>query len=142
MARPNALTRNALQRVGQKGGWSMGLNRFQQQIDAFAVDLLPELGALMHQSIVYGSPLTGAPGQPEDEGDLRRSWRIEYPTPSQVAVVTDSPYARFNEDGARQGGKPYIQRSAIGGRYSVRLTRRALDRLVVQAAKNTSRKAA
>lgn len=138
MARPNALTRNALQRGDRRGGFT-GLNRFQRQLAAFETDLLPELGALMHQSIVHGSRLTGAPGQPVELGDLLRSWGVSFPSPTSVQVSSDSPYARPNEDGVRAGGKPYVQRSARGGRHSVRLTRRGLDKLVGQAAENVKR---
>lgn len=140
MARINALQRNAIQQ-DRKGGFQ-GLNKFQRQLAAFEVALLPELGALMHQSIVHGSPLTGAPGQPVDQGGLAQSWRVSFPSPTSVQVSSDSPYARPNEDGVREGGKPYVQRSAKGGRHSVRLTRRGLDKLVAQAAKNTKRAAA
>lgn len=142
MARPNAAQRNAMQRTGQPGAWSMGFNRFQKQLAAFDAELVPEVGALVYQSIVHGSRLTGAPGQPKDSSDLIRSWTETFPSPTSVQVSSDSPYARPNEDGVREGGKPYVQRSAKGGRHSVRLTRRGLDKLVEQAAKNVSRRVA
>jgi hypothetical protein len=140
VARPNALQRNAIQQG--RGGFDRGLNVFQKKLAAFDADLLPELGALMHQSITVGSRLTGAPGQPVDQGDLLHSWSVSFPSATSVQVSSDSPYARPNEDGVRGGGKPYIQRSPRGGRHSVRLTRRGLDKLVEQAAKNVSRKVA
>src|SRR4051812_21682974 len=89
-------------------------------------------GAL--NSIKYGSPITGAPGQPVEKGDLRESWVMEQRTESSAFIYTDSPYAQSNEDGiARPGGGPYELRSAEGGRWSVRKTRlgfRALVRYV------------
>lgn len=141
MARLNAQDRNAIQRsLGdrKRGGFSKGLADFHRKIAAFDASLLDEVGDLMYQSIVYGSALTGAPGQPRKEGDLIASWRKERPSETSVAVVSDSPYARPNEDGLREGGKPYVQRSPVGGRHSVKLTRRGLQRLVNQAAKNVA----
>lgn len=88
----------------------------------------------VHDSIQNGSPVTGSPGQPvgqygpgyhegEVGGTLKASWQI-IPTAERVAsVVTNEVYAPDNEYGIRQkDGKPYTQRSSVGGRHSVALT--------------------
>jgi hypothetical protein len=135
MGRPNATRRQAAQqRVTGKGGFDGGLSRFQRQLDGMSVVLLPRLGELMYESIVDGSPMTGAPGQPEEEGDLIDSWEMTQPTETSVQVASDSEYALQNEDGVRPGGKPYVQRSSVGGRHSVKITRQGMQALVNHAA--------
>lgn len=82
-------------------------------------------------SVKYGSDLTGAPGQPVEEGDLRDSWQIEQEDVLVAKIYTDSPYALPNEDGIdRRNGGVYHLRSTVGGRWSVHKTRQHFDRLV------------
>lgn len=85
-------------------------------------------------SIVFGSPLTGAPGQvvaDKDGGELRASWQLSFESPTSAVISTKSNHAPQNEDGiARPGGGPYIQRAAVGGRHGVALTITNLDRIV------------
>lgn len=140
MARPNAAVRQRIQKrlsnadaaIARADKWK-GLREFNRKLDGLSSVLVPRLGELMYESIVYGSGLTGAPGQPEEEGDLIDSWTVTYPTEGGVSVTSDSEYARQNEDGVRPGGKPYVQKSPKGGRHSVRLTRRGLQTLVNHA---------
>lgn len=117
------------------GGWDAGLDRFAQKLEAFDVALLPEVGELMYESIVHGSALTGAPGQPVESGDLKMSWQISYPTETSVMVGSANEYALQNEVGVKHGGGPYRQRSARGGRFSVRMTAAAMQRIVDTAAR-------
>jgi phage gpG-like protein len=90
--------------------------------------------AEVQNSIQFGSPLTGAPGQvvaDEKGGALRGSWSTEFEDANNALVSTNSPYAPQNEDGiARPGGGPYVQRSATGGRWNVALTRMGFQRIV------------
>jgi len=102
------------------------------------LELLPEvfLGVVAEakNSIVFGSPLTGAPGQVVADvggGALRGSWIDEFEDANNALISTSSPYAEQNEDGiARPSGDPYVQRSAIGGRWNVALTRMNIQRIV------------
>jgi len=87
--------------------------------------------AEVKNSIQFGSPLTGSPGQPVDQDILRPSWQPEFTDPNNAIVSTNVPWAQQNEDGiARPGGGPYVQRSAVGGRWSVALTRASIQRIV------------
>jgi hypothetical protein len=85
-------------------------------------------------SIVEGSPLTGAPGQVVADvngGNLRGSWQTEFEDANNAVISTNVPYAESNEDGiARPGGGPYMQRSAVGGRFSCALTIMGWQRIV------------
>ena len=114
--------------------------KFGRKLNGLTVALLPTVVDLAAKSIVSGSQITGAPGQPEGEGDLKRSWRVESLGPARAAIVPSSPYARPNEDGVRKFGKPYVQHSSVGGRHSVKLTRRNFQRLVNVAAKMVTQK--
>ena len=102
------------------------------------LNLLPEVFvgvvAEVKNSIVFGSPLTGAPGQVVADvggGTLRGSWIDEFEDANTALISTSSPYAPQNEDGiARPGGGQYTQRSATGGRWNVALTRMNSQRIV------------
>ena len=101
-------------------------------------------------SIQNGSAITGSPGQPvgqygpgyhpgEVGGDLKKSWTLTFPSPTEAVISSNLVYAPDNEYGIRGAdGAPYRQRSSIGGRGSVRLTRNGLQLL----ADNEARKLA
>ena len=114
--------------------WVNGINAVILKLDHADRALVPALGAAVHNSVVHGSPITSAPGQvvaDEDGGNLRDSWQLEFPDADHAMTYTKTVYAQSNEDGvARPGGGPYIQRSAIGGRWNVELTRLHWQRLV------------
>jgi hypothetical protein len=56
--------------------------------------------SLALESIVEGSPFTGAPGQPVDTGALKASWHLDF-TESQAAITTPLGYAPVIEDDLR-----------------------------------------
>jgi hypothetical protein len=118
----------------QPSTWVKAIDKVILQLDHADRNLVPAIGAAMHESIVFGSPVTGSPGQvvaDENGGNLRSGWTLDFPTPDTARSYTNVVYAESNEDGiARPGGGPYIQRSAIGGRWSVASTRVNFDRLV------------
>jgi hypothetical protein len=127
-------------------GWDAGLQRFTVKLDSLATDLLPAVAATAHESIVTGSPLTGAPGQPVgqygpgyNEGDvggtLKASWQLLFPAPGVAEITTNLVYAPHNEYGVTEDGRPYRQRSSVGGRHSVALTIAGMQRIVDYEAK-------
>lgn len=93
---------------------------------------------LARASIVEGSVLTGAPGQPVAEGAppgsqvLRESWRVVVQGPLTTSIVTDVPYAPDVEDGTRNG-RPMVLRSKRGGWHSLKLTVAGWSRIVAAA---------
>lgn len=90
---------------------------------------------LAHDSIKEGSPLTGAPGQPVDAGNLRNSWLFEFddPTHPKSAVIgTAVEYAEPIEDGVGRFG-PLTLRSAVGGFHSVHETVVNFDRILEES---------
>lgn len=126
--------------------WESDLDRFTMKLDQKDRALVPALTSAAYESIVEGSPVTGAPGQPvgqygpgyhegEVGGDLRTSWQVEFPDGEHGRVITKSLHAMQNEDGITRlkGGAlggPYVQRSSVGGRHSVKLTIMNWPRLV------------
>jgi hypothetical protein len=97
------------------------------QTDAQAVFAATAVHAL--HSIQFGSSITGAPGQLVDEGNLRNSWQLEFPSKESARISTNVVYAREMEDGTREG-RALIQRSPTGGFHSVRLTIVGLQRIL------------
>lgn len=120
---------------------------YQRDIDKFLAKAnkniqLAHAGAARSvlDSVKYGSGLTGSPGQPIGEGDLRESWTMEPLGPVKTRIFTNSLYAESNEDGiARPGGGPYRLRSSEGGRWSVHKTRTHFQAIVDYIADKISR---
>lgn len=103
--------------------------RFQRRVEQRGRDLHNGACDLAFSSIVEGSPVTGAPGQPVDTGYLKGSWQNIIEGPLARLIVTKAVYARQIEDGMRNG-RSLTLRSQVGGWYSVRLTRAAWTRIV------------
>ena len=116
------------------------LKIFDLKLEGIDQAMVPAIGAAVHNSVVFGSPTTGAPGQvvaDQNGGNLRGSWQLTFPTTTTAQSSTKVPYAESNEDGiARPGGGPYIQRSAIGGRWNVALTLANSQKLVDEVARD------
>lgn len=83
------------------------------------------------RSVVEGSALTGAPGQPVDTGYLKASWQTVFDSPSQATIGTNTVYAPSIEDGVSyaHGGTALTLRSPVGGFHSVALTVAGMDRI-------------
>jgi hypothetical protein len=79
---------------------------------------------LAFESIVHGSPLTGAPGQPVRSGELRDSWETERPSATEARIATDHPAAPVIEDDL--GNRHYRNH----GPHSVKLTLASIDRII------------
>ncbi len=85
----------------------------------------------MHRSIVFGSTVTGSPGQPVDQGDLKNSWHAEHLSEFLFATSTPIRYAPPIEEGRSfVTGKRLTLRSAKGGFHSVMRTRDQFQKLV------------
>lgn len=101
-----------------------------------------------HRSVVDGSVLTGAPGQPVDTGYLKNSWIFEPKTPETIEISTNVSYAPAVEDNARESYDPRgvdrpksldssrgaggATKSTVGGNHSVKLTVAAWPRVVTE----------
>ena len=102
------------------------LQRFQRNLEQRNQTRFVRVVDAVHRSIVHGSPVTGAPGQPVDTGALRASWRVAFPSPMAAEIQTELEYAPIIEDNVRGA----TLRSAVGGFHSVKYTVAGFDRLV------------
>jgi hypothetical protein len=114
------------------------LQRFTAKVETRTRDVFVNVAAHVLTSVRDGSPVTGAPGQPVDTGNLKASWQLRFDSPTSAEVSTNVEYAPQNEDGiARPGGGQYTQKSPVGGRFSVAITaagiQKILDAEVVKA---------
>ena len=118
------------------------LRLFADKVDSRARAVFVGCVSAVHESITDGSPLTGAPGQPVDTGNLRASWIPSFPAEWVGEVATNAVYAPSIEDGQQPpyttaSGKlvtprPIQFRSKVGGAHSVKLTRNNWDRIVTE----------
>lgn len=116
--------------MADANSFARDLQRFSVTIETRSQAAFVETVAEAKRSIQEGSEITGAPGQPVDDFNLRPSWYVRFLSPLEALIATNVVYAESNEDGiARPGGGPYIQRSAVGGRWSVAKTRAGLQRI-------------
>ncbi len=115
------------------------LSRFAVKVTARSKHVVAAMVADVQESIVDGSPVTGAPGQPVDTGALKNSWQgVVDPSGWSGTVGTNLVYAPIIEEGmmvARTGqvtgatGQRLTLRSRVGGFHSVKLTVANADRL-------------
>lgn len=129
------------------------LTHFRAKLDTRVTHLLPAVASAVHNSIVNGSELTGSPGQPvgqygpgynvgEVGGTLKASWTVRFPEKDTAEIGTTLVYAPHNELGVTEDGRPYRQRSSVGGRFSVAITRAGFDKIVEYEAKRLTGTAA
>jgi len=109
---------------------------FQQALDQFTRDARQRVSDCVqyafeevNRSVVFGSALTGAPGQPVDTGFLRSSWLAEDVAPGVRQISTNVVYAPFIEDGGNDLAA-FTLRSEVGGFHSVKLTESAWPAIV------------
>jgi len=105
------------------------LGRFNKKLQRKPEEFIDLATDEVFNSIVNGSALTGAPGQPVLSGALKRSWRKRRTGPGSSQVVTDSPYARTIENLVGRFGTITI-RSAVGGGHSVKMTQAGWDNII------------
>jgi hypothetical protein len=106
--------------------FSDDLTKFSVKTGRLTQDVFVGCTEEVHRSIVEGSEITGAPGQPVDTGALRASWTPEFIDKDTWQDTTHLIYAPIIEDNERGA----TLRSAVGGFYSVRMTRVAWPRIV------------
>lgn len=114
--------------------------RFKAQFEGRLREIHNQAADEVYRSVVEGSPITGAPGQPVDTGNLKGSWQNQILGPLTRAITTNVVYAQDIEDGVRHGvvagvgaddatdaikapDAPLTLRSQVGGFHSVKLTR-------------------
>lgn len=106
------------------------LRLFAQKVEGRQRDIFVGCVNEVRTSVVSGSPVTGAPGQPVDTGALLGSWRETFPEQWIGEVASyNIDYAEAIEEGVSWYG-PMTLRSEVGGFHSVKMTRAAWQPLV------------
>lgn len=105
------------------------LRRFNEKLEQDARAVFVNSTVKVQGSMVEGSALTGAPGQPVDIGTLRGSFVDDFVTATLWRSTTHLIYAPLIEDGVGKYG-PLTLRSEVGGWHSVKLTRAGWPQIV------------
>jgi hypothetical protein len=100
--------------------------RFSRKVETLSTAVFVDVANDVKESIVNGSPLTGAPGQPVDTGNLKSSWQLVFASTKAAIIGTNVKYARVIEDNTRGA----LLRSKVGGFHSVKLTLQGFKRIV------------
>jgi hypothetical protein len=125
----NALQRNAMQSGGgSAAAFQASLMKFTRTLELREQAVFEGALELMYESIVHGSHLTGAPGQPVRTGQLRDSWKVEHLSPTVAKVTTSLGYAWPVEHNAWGEGEATVFRNH--GPHSVKRTRAGFARIV------------
>lgn len=106
------------------GAFGDQVRAFERKVEVRSREVFVNVAAAAHESIVNGSPVTGAPGQPVDTGNLRNSWILSFPSPTEAMISTNVEYAPYVEDNVR--GVTFKNH----GPHSVALTVAGLDKIV------------
>lgn len=110
-------------------GFADDMRRFQLDIESRTREAFVETVTEVTRSVVEGSEITGAPGQPVDTGALRASWHTEFNSPTEATLGTDLEYAPIIEDNPR--GVTFQNH----GPHSVKLTIAGFQRIVDDVAR-------
>lgn len=110
--------------------FSADMARFIEKVRRRGDTLFVNTASHVHASITAGSPVTGAPGQPVDTGNLLTSWHLTFDGRT-ADVTTNVEYAEDIETNRRG----VTLRSSVGGHYSVAQTRAAWPHVVEHEAR-------
>lgn len=120
------------------GSFSDQVRDFTRQYEERMQDFHLVRAIETQRSVQEGSEITGAPGQPVDENNLRPSWILEHLAALRSQTSTGVEYARPIEDGVGPHG-PLTLRSQVGGFHSVALTIAGNQKIVDHAMRETKR---
>lgn len=105
-----------------------------ERVTGAVIDLATDIA---EDSILDGSAITGAPGQPVQEGDLYRSWKRRRKSRWERSFTSNLPYAWGIENAIGPYG-PLTLRSKVGGFHSLKQTVAAWPRIVAYAVRARS----
>ena len=112
------------------------IKRFVRKVEQRNRAVYVGVATAVHGSVVRGSYVTGALGQPVDTGFLQGSWKLNIGK-EEATIATNVAYARVIEDNNRaaydargvlpekkDGGAPSRKsiKSTVGGHHSVKTT--------------------
>jgi hypothetical protein len=112
--------------------FSGDLKKFSLKVEARTQEDFVDITTEVQRSLVEGSEITGAPGQPVDTGNLKSSFVSRFLSPLSWTVETNVEYAQSIEDGISyaHGGIPMTLRSPVGGFHSGKQTVAGFQKIV------------
>lgn len=105
------------------------LKAFADKVERRGRDVFVASTVEVRRSLVEGSELTGAPGQPVDTGALKASFVDEFIGAEGWQISTNLDYAPGIEDAIGPSGRITI-RSPVGGSHSSKQTRAGWPRII------------
>ncbi len=108
------------------GGFRDGIAGFSARVETTSKRVFAGVCAEVQRSVVDGSEITNAPGQPVDTGRLKASWIGEFVSDHEFQLTSDVPYAEAIETNARGAQL----RSSVGGFHSLALTEAGFPAIV------------
>lgn len=113
-----------------RDNWDEALNRFAaQKLTVVPRKIFVGVVESAKVHIQEGSPITGAPGQPVQSGELKRKWFVRYDG-NKAFIYNPLIYAPFIETGISWHGTRMKVRSAVGGFRSIAKIRLNFQRLI------------
>lgn len=125
------------------GDWEKKIDAFENKINKRSKEIFQRTAFTLRDSVVQGSPITGAPGQPVDTNFLRSSWQLTFPASFLARLVTNVAYApaieentpfAYDPSGVDRpedfAPGPIVGVSETGGPHSVKLTRAGYQKIV------------
>ncbi len=109
--------------------WEKAIDAFERKIEKRIKDIHAKTAFALRDSVVHGSTVTGAPGQPVDTGNLINSWQLTFPAQLLARLTTNVEYAPAIEEGVGPHG-PMTFISPEGGPHGVKLTVAGFQKLV------------
>ncbi len=109
--------------------FSDDMKRIQIELEARVLRVFDAQVLHAHRSIVEGSEVTGASGQPVKFGTLRASYQVTKESRTRASITTNLPYAEGIELGEGPHG-PLTLRSPVGGFHSIEKTVTGMQAIV------------
>ena len=128
--------------------FSADLHAFAEKAAQRTTEVFVATTVEVQKSVVEGSAVTGAVGQPVDTGYLKNSWIGAFTSKTEWELTTNVSYAPVIEDnlresfddrgvdrpkgftGTREPGAPRKGPSTVGGNHSVKTTIAGFQRIV------------
>lgn len=100
------------------------LRYWHAKVEKAELGVFVNAASAVKDSIVSGSPITGAPMLPVETGNLRNGVQLEFDAPDSALIYTNVEYAEYVEDNVR--GVTF----RVGGPHGWKLTRAGFQRIV------------
>ena len=111
--------------------WEKAIDAFERKIEKRTKEIFVKTTEELRDSMVFGSAVTGAPGQPVDTSNLKNDWLAgaKFAGAWFWRMTTNVEYAQAIEEGVGPSGPMQLQ-SPVGGFHSRKMTVAGFQKLV------------